>query len=320
MAVKQVLIILFSINAQSNDLSLDEIHLYSDDEPSNEAFHLSFSKAQFYAKCYPQCDTEPILNPLNNKPYTTNKTCQQKDKLTKFTAQSNENHSISESKPILFSNSDDLLLDMDQATKSTKSKTDTPDQTPVSNLHKALSTPLTNAFFDSHEIPKIAFNPNPSVVAYRADYLIFDESYDFDLKQEYMNDRKIAETFDVDSNRHPNPRKPKFRIPSANSMDSALPIIICDDMETFCPGGTCCKMDNDHYGCCPYLAGTCCGNKVQCCPNGYQCVDWPNSVREILRKIFGMTETHKETRCRIDYSTWISNKMEKWSGNDKKVI
>ncbi|KAL1429298.1 hypothetical protein MTO96_016508 [Rhipicephalus appendiculatus] len=45
----------------------------------------------------------------------------------------------------------------------------------------------------------------------------------------------------------------------------------CEDA-SLCPDGTtCCKMEDDAWGCCPYEFGQCCKDGTHCCPLGYSC-------------------------------------------------
>ena len=39
----------------------------------------------------------------------------------------------------------------------------------------------------------------------------------------------------------------------------------CLDLET------CCPMDHNRFGCCPYDDAVCCEDKLHCCPFGYKC-------------------------------------------------
>eukprot|EP01083_Nonionella_stella_P168904 571601_1 len=103
---------------------------------------------------------------------------------------------------------------------------------------------------------------------------------------------------------------PPYKIPNSNMLNKDDPLIVCDDHKTFCPGGTCCKMNNGQYGCCPFLSGKCCSNQIQCCPYDYQCVDSPNQTRNILRSFFGYPPMEPEIRCRLSLSLWISTQFE----------
>lgn len=308
MAVKQALIILCTINVQSDAyvFNLDLIRLNADDQSSNEPFHLTFPEAQFYAKCYPKCHKEPSVNPLHRtiKDDTCNDENTLNEKSIKESSKTPSDHDLSST---IDSNSKSQASASDDESKSSHKATS-------KLVHKALKSPITNtnAFFDNKDVPKSTFNPNPSIVAYRADYLTFDNDDVFDYDSYTMD--VIS---DVKPKLHP---KPKFKMPHSNSLNSVLPITVCDDIETFCPGGSCCQMRNGNYGCCPYLEGTCCRNNVQCCPKGYECVNWPNSIRESLRKLFGMEKTAQETRCRIDYSAWIWNQIDEWSGKNKEIM
>ncbi|KAH7935437.1 hypothetical protein HPB52_007459 [Rhipicephalus sanguineus] len=45
----------------------------------------------------------------------------------------------------------------------------------------------------------------------------------------------------------------------------------CEDT-SLCPDGTtCCKVDDQTWGCCPYEFGQCCKDGAHCCPLGYSC-------------------------------------------------
>ncbi|KAJ9580466.1 hypothetical protein L9F63_024355, partial [Diploptera punctata] len=46
---------------------------------------------------------------------------------------------------------------------------------------------------------------------------------------------------------------------------------VCPDKGSCAPGMTCCVLPSGREGCCPYLNGTCCQDRVHCCPNGYDC-------------------------------------------------
>ncbi|XP_065287818.1 progranulin-like isoform X2 [Dermacentor albipictus] len=61
----------------------------------------------------------------------------------------------------------------------------------------------------------------------------------------------------------------------------------CED-GSLCPdGATCCKIDDEAWGCCPYEFGQCCEDGRHCCPTGYSC-DGANS-----------SCTHKVTQKRL---------------------
>ncbi|XP_075528303.1 progranulin-like isoform X2 [Dermacentor variabilis] len=61
----------------------------------------------------------------------------------------------------------------------------------------------------------------------------------------------------------------------------------CED-SSLCPdGATCCKIDDEAWGCCPYEFGQCCEDGRHCCPTGYSC-DGANS-----------SCTHKVTQQRL---------------------
>ncbi|XP_054931187.1 uncharacterized protein [Dermacentor andersoni] len=61
----------------------------------------------------------------------------------------------------------------------------------------------------------------------------------------------------------------------------------CED-SSLCPdGATCCKIDDEAWGCCPYEFGQCCEDGRHCCPTGYSC-DGDNS-----------SCTHKVTQQRL---------------------
>jgi len=46
---------------------------------------------------------------------------------------------------------------------------------------------------------------------------------------------------------------------------------VCPDGSTCAGAQTCCPIGGGRYGCCPYLAGTCCPDLAHCCPYGRRC-------------------------------------------------
>ena len=56
------------------------------------------------------------------------------------------------------------------------------------------------------------------------------------------------------------------------SVSEGLPQVICPDEHSECPNGnTCCKNEQNNYGCCPAKNAVCCTDGVHCCPEGYKC-------------------------------------------------
>jgi len=259
-----VFILVYSSNVQCNEK-------YTDTPNTDENTYLSFNTARQYARCYPNCRTEPEFNALPNS--------------------SPNNHST----PL-------------SITKSTSSDI----QQTLQKLQHMLSSPIGDALFDGKDIPRSTFQPTPSIISYRSEPL----SYKHDVKMDNVGKTDLENNYNEDDStkdgndsRRWMHARPRFRIPQSSNLNMEDPVVVCDDTVTFCPGGTCCKMDNGAYGCCPYLSGVCCRNQLQCCPNGYECVDASNSLRDRLHFIFGLPESSAAIRCRIDIAAWIASKF-----------
>ena len=90
-----------------------------------------------------------------------------------------------------------------------------------------------------------------------------------------------------------------------NEIKSTDAIIVCDDHKSFCPGsGSCCGMAHGKHGCCPYFDGVCCSNQRQCCPQGYDCIEWPTKLRSVFDSLFGW-HTPEQVRCRANFRNII---------------
>lgn len=68
--------------------------------------------------------------------------------------------------------------------------------------------------------------------------------------------------------------------------------ITCPDNSTCDDSMTCCKVNEQQFGCCPYPNAVCCQDEVHCCPNDYLC---------------DVVEQH----C-IPKKKWLSNVVKMW--------
>lgn len=78
---------------------------------------------------------------------------------------------------------------------------------------------------------------------------------------------------------------------------TAVNNVICPDDTSCADGTTCCKMNHDHYGCCPYPNAVCCSDLIHCCPSDHVCDD-------------------EQKQC-VPKENWVFNVVSKFS---KKVI
>lgn len=47
--------------------------------------------------------------------------------------------------------------------------------------------------------------------------------------------------------------------------------IVCPDNSTCASSATCCKINTERFGCCPYEDAVCCDDLQHCCPSGFVC-------------------------------------------------
>ena len=162
--------------------------------------------------------------------------------------------------------------------------------------HQPLLPPISDLLFDDEEDKENAkdihktFNRDSSVLMDRAEFI---------MEPRVTNINKASD------------KRPMPQYPTSSNLDLLAPVVVCDDLETLCPGGSCCASSTKQsgYGCCPYISGTCCSNQMQCCPDGYECVDFENSIRDKIYRFFGFTPNGPEVRCRFNLSSWVKRNL-----------
>lgn len=62
---------------------------------------------------------------------------------------------------------------------------------------------------------------------------------------------------------------------NSDELTIAMDPLTCPDGTTCDARSTCCKMEKDSYGCCPYSNGVCCEGSSFCCPPNNKCGNKP---------------------------------------------
>lgn len=67
-------------------------------------------------------------------------------------------------------------------------------------------------------------------------------------------------------------RSGETRVPLLKKIPAVPHDIVCPDKVVVCPDQTtCCKLNNDSYGCCLMPNAVCCSDHIHCCPEGTEC-------------------------------------------------